>query len=239
MTLRDLVTRALYKCNAYGPSEPIEASDAQLGLDEFNSMVDSSNTTRANIFTESITQLNLIPNQQKYTIGPGGDFNRVRPIEITRANVLLSGSGVGAIRQPLLLMNDAQWAEVILQGVYSIPQGVYNDGDNPLSMLYFWPIPDQIYPWEFYEWQANAKATSLNSLIQFPPGYEEFWLYGLTVRLAEAFGRPLSAMTLELWRQAEMNVRNMNSTSPLISNDALLNSKQSGLYNYKSGLVQP
>ena len=50
-----------------------------------NAMLDSWNTERLTVFSIKQHDQNLVPLQQTYTIGPGGDWNAPRPSRIERA----------------------------------------------------------------------------------------------------------------------------------------------------------
>lgn len=86
--------------------------------------------------------------------------------------------------------------------------------------------------------QATAVAYTtggIATLIIVPPGYWEYWMYSLAIRLAAPFGKVPSAATIAAWQQARENVFALNSKSPRMSCDGDLPSGGEGLYNWVAG----
>jgi hypothetical protein len=186
----------------------------------FNRMVDGWSGIRLNLFGLLIAQYTLTANHQQYTIGPGGAggqwFNAARPAKIVRANLLIT-STPNPVRRPIGLLEPADWAAKRVQQVTGPPISLYNDNASPLSTLYTWPIPDQNYPIELFTWNAIPQATSINNLIQLPPGYQEAIVYNLARRWP---GAQLSPMDLEIARSSLSAIQSRNTQSPRLRNDA-------------------
>jgi len=241
MTVTDLANSALqilhHLQRAGVGANPSELARA---LVTFNRMVDSSNTSRANIFTERIDTWNTAVNQQTYSWGVGGTWNGPQPARITRANLLLPTSPT--VRRALGIWDRAQWASIVLQGVYTYPEGLYCDyaemaldGTTPAANVYLEPIPDAAYQIETYSWQANQPAATIATNLLFPPGYEEFWLYGLAERLAPMHGIPVPPDVKQLAIRTRQDVRRMNAVIPRLATDPALQPGR-GTYNWMTGL---
>jgi hypothetical protein len=69
----------------------------------------------------------------------------------------------------------------------------------------------------------------------YPPGYYEYWLYGLAIRLCGPFGRPVPPTTAQLFQERRAEIRRMNSRAPRLNSE--WGGHGEGLYNWKSGLV--
>lgn len=233
-----LVTDALEEIGALAAGDVIPAGDGAKGLLALNRMIDSQGIDRAMIYTSRIDLLSLTGGKQKYTIGidPSGgssaDFNITRPVRIDRANLLLTTGG-SVVRRPLNLLSDGQWAAKTFQAVSGPSADVYNDGSYPLSTLYFYPIPDQAYGYEQYSWQQFGQLVALTDNILIPPGYYEYWVYGLAMRLAAAFGRQVPATTAQFFSESRAMIRRTNSKAPHIYSEG---ESGTGLYNWRSGL---
>jgi hypothetical protein len=218
-------------------------SELTRGLQVFANMVDTSNTSRANIFCEVENQFPTVANQQTYSWGTGGTWNAPRPLRVTQANLILPTSPV--IRRPMAIWDRSEWAGIILQGIYTWPQGMYLDyaqtaldSITPAANVYLEPIPDGVYQIETYSWQANVAPATLATAIAFPAGYNEFWLYGLAMRLAPMHGLEVPQSVLDSYRRAQQGIARINAAKacPRLATDAALDTSGNGLYNWLTGL---
>lgn len=223
LSVLDLITDALTEINVYSPGEPLEAAVAQLALRNLNRVIDSANTDAAKIFTTRIDTYALQTGKQSYTIGADPSDDPVtpdlagpRPVRIKEANVVVQTD----FRVPVGLITDEQWAAKRIQKVQSIPREMYNDGGFPLSTLFFYPIPAEAYGLELYTWQSASKVASLSDGIDYPPGYEDYWLASLALRLCTPFGKAIPQELVERQRKAEANIQSLNTESPRIGTAA-------------------
>jgi hypothetical protein len=236
----DLITDAFYEIGAYGPGDPVPPHDNDLAFRILNRLIAASNTNRANIFTKRIDLWTTQNQKQFYTIGqdPDGvlvpDWNGARPVSIERANLLLPTSPT--VRKPIQILDDSQWSEIRLQQINTWPQRLYNDGANPLSSIFLWPIPDGAYQIELYTWQQNAQLQDYTSELIYPPGYEEFWLYNFAVRLCGPFSRPVTPDLREMARSSAAAIQSFNTQSPLLASDPSLRDSSGSLYNWLTGM---
>jgi hypothetical protein len=237
MTGTSLVTDSLEELAAITPGDALTAPDAAKGLAVLNRMIDSMNIGRGNIFTSRIDTWVLTSNQQTYTVGPTGVFVMPRPLGLSHMNLFIPG-GSTPVRRPIRLLNDTQWAAKTVQNIVGLPVECYSDGSNPLTTWYFYMIPDQAYTIETYTWQQFTQLNALTDAILIPQGYQEFWTLALAIRLAAAYGRTPSAMTLALYSDAKAAVWAMNSKSPRLRSDGELPGDAGGLYNWISGELE-
>ncbi|HCE10682.1 MAG TPA: hypothetical protein DEQ40_19140 [Oxalobacteraceae bacterium] len=238
MTVLDLGTDALQELGIYGIGDTVSAADAAKVLTVLNRMVDAENTVRANIYTLNFATVTLTPSLQTYTMGPGGTLAATRPIRIERANLVLSSSP--SSRLPLAIYSEDEWASIAVQQVVTIPQGIYNDGNFPLATLYFYPIPDQGYTVELYTWQQVAQFVATTDAVVIPPGYQDYWVYELAIRLAPSFGVQPSGVTVAMAKRAELRVQSLNTPSPKMASDpALVRDSGRGGWNRISRSFNP
>src|SRR5579863_8507426 len=66
----------------YGTSDTLSSGDAQLGLTTLTDMLDSWSNESLTTFATLEQSFVLVPGQQSYTIGTGGQINLTRPIRI-------------------------------------------------------------------------------------------------------------------------------------------------------------
>lgn len=233
LTVLDLITEGLEEITASSPGETLETADQAKALAVLIRMVEASNVNRANIASLRVDTWTLTPNVQTYTIGPAGHFTTARPINIERANLILTTG----VRRKLNLLDDDQWAAKKYLAATGPPLDLYNDGNYPASTYSFYPKPDQAYQFETYTWQQFAQTT-VGDVLAIPPGYYEFWLYSLAIRLCGPFGKTAPATTIELFNEARAAVQSLNCTSPRMATDGDLPGGRGGLYNWMSGSVE-
>jgi hypothetical protein len=234
MTVANAIQSALRWATVITPGQTPSGSELQEGADTLRRMTDLWSTDKGNIFTTRIDLYTLIAGQQKQTIGLTGDLVGPRPQRIERANILFQGTPT--VRRPMHLLTDAQWANKRFQAVSTIPLELYNDGGNPLSTLYFYPIPDVAYQIELYTWQALSGWVDPGDSLIVPPGYEEMIISNLAVRLALQFGKPVSQELAMLASQAKASIQSLNTPRLRLRTDPALRGRgRGGLYNWMSG----
>jgi hypothetical protein len=240
----DLITDALCELSVYPAGDTVSAPDLATGLRYLNRLIDKSSAQRATIYASQYDLLTLTPAQQSYTIGvdPAGvatpNFATARPVRIERANLLITST----VRRQIDPIEMPEWARIRYQNVSGPPRKVYNDRGftTGFAKLFFYPIPDAAYQWEMYSWKQNATLAATSTAIDYPPGYAEWWLYHLALRLAAPFGKTPSEATIELARTAAETVAALNSPSPRLAamTDGMIgDAGASGLYNWLDGQI--
>ncbi len=210
----------------------------------FNRMVGGWNLGRNNIFTLAIDRWTLTPQIQQYWLGPGaratatqGAFNGPRPQRIERARLVLSTTPTPVYRE-LDLLTDNEWADKSVQQIVGMPTELYNSGSSPLSLLYFYMIPDQPYQMDLYTWQSLSKAPALDALLDFPDGYEEAIVTNLACKVAPMFQKPV---TPDMRLQATVSLQALqafNAPTPRLRTEPGLSGNRGSYYNWRSGLTE-
>lgn len=238
-----LATEALEELGASTAGDTLDSTDGAKALSALNRLIDTTNITRGNIVTEQVDTWTMTIGQQDYTIGqdPNGvltpDFDAQRPVRVTRANLLMT-TGSSTIRRKITLLTKKQWERKVLQNAPGMPIEMYNDGDFPLSTYHFDMTPDQAYDFETYSWKQFSPLATLATKIAIPPGYYEFWLYSLVMRLAGPFRKQPSATTIQLWKDARAAVQIHNAGAIRNRLNTDLESNEQGLYNWMSGEME-
>ena len=170
MTGNDLIASALRRIGALGQGQTPNASESQDAKLILNSMIDSWNTDRGNLYTVGVSTQNLANGQQTYLMGPNAaDFNTARPVRIEAAALIFSG-----LRWPLDPMGEREWNGIVQRSAQNtlpfqlfeeygitgskldgarwaailstspllvLPWKFYCDYGSPVSKLGFWPVP--------------------------------------------------------------------------------------------------
>ncbi len=215
-----------------------EASDA---LTVLNQMLDSWAADRLMVFTITIDEFSLVPNQQVYTYGTGGNFDAPRPARIDRVSIVSLTNVAQPLELPIAYLTDRDWQQFPVKNITTtLPQTVYDDQAFPLRNLTFWPIPTAPVNTRVYHWTPLTQYANLTTDNTYPPGYIEALRYNLALRLMAEFpggyDPVMSTTTAALAVESLARVKSMNL--PLIEAfcDAALDSN-SVRYNWLSDTV--
>lgn len=219
-TAQQLIIDSLLSLGAVSPGEIPTVNELNDCLRFLNRLIDSWNSDRLYVYTISVATFDLVAGQMTYTIGgkPPGDFDADRPVKIESANIIYPSTGT-ALRYPLRLVEDDEWASIRLQSIPStIPTVLYNDGGFPRSTLYLWGQPAASQQLELYTWQQLSQITILGTTISLPPGYERALMYNLAVEIAPMFDGDISRVALQA-AESKAAIQSQNVASPKLIPD--------------------
>uniref|UniRef100_A0A6M3IPJ3 Uncharacterized protein n=1 Tax=viral metagenome TaxID=1070528 RepID=A0A6M3IPJ3_9ZZZZ len=163
-----------------------------------------------------------------YTIGSGGDCNTVRPASIRGAYVRDSNS----FDHPVKLIDEDKYRSLRLKNLSGPAEYLWYSPEYPLGKIYLFPTGgttlyiDSLKP--------LTEPGAITSDVAFPPEYDEAVKYGLAVRLAPEYGKPVSPEMAMLAKAAinDVEIRNfseqINAARPEII-------RMSGRYNIDEG----
>lgn len=168
------------------PGESITNADAQDALRRLNQMINGwSNLPLTFPFTDRDV-FTVSANVGTYSIGPGGDFDTIRPTSIVGAGLLLNGSSP-PVEIPRGLMTDDMYEALQVKtltsnlwtDVYYNP--TYSGG---LGQIILWPIPTTgVNGCVLYRGDQIQGFANLTAEYDFPPGYADALEYNLAARL--------------------------------------------------------
>lgn len=199
-------------------------------------MISQAQLKRAMIFSISIAQYPLTAAKEIYTIGPNGDFNAPRPVKIEASNIILPNGT--PVYVPVFQGSFREFSQLSVQQIPgAIPKFLYCDYDTPLSNIYVVPQDQGGDSLELYTWQAVPTIQTVDDVVAWSPGYDDWFTNNLAVRLASVFeerGAWVSDDTRLEARKSESAVRSRNIDSPRQSSDCPSNRRR-GDFNYYSG----
>ena len=208
-TARDLISSSLRLIGVLASGEVPSNSESSDALVSLNEMLDSWSTER--LFINAITRepFPLTVSKRTYTMGPGGDFDTVRPIRITGAVLRYIRNENTDI--PVRILNSRQWSKIVDKDTdSSIPTYMYPEGTFPLETLNFWPIPESVNDIIIYSIKSLAQFDDLDAELSFPPGYSRALRYNLALELADEYGRPIPPRVMETARDSIAKIKRVN-----------------------------
>lgn len=193
-------------------TDPTEMSNALIDLNIF---LDEMSADTLMCMGSIMVNFPLTGGQVAYTIGPGGNFNGVRPNRITDAFVRdSSGSDYPLSIVALNEYNDNANKSIEL----STPSQLYYDTGTPqqataVGTISLWPAPDAAYTIFLGEQQPLTEFAALTDTVTFLPVYYSFLLWNLTERLYPEY--PLMddksfATVLKMARNSQRAIETLN-----------------------------
>ena len=185
----DIIRGALNLTNAVGVDQTLTASEVSDSLEAFNDLLEIFNTSNLAVYGSGNQTFNTVAGQATYTIGTGGDWNTVRPVEIVDPAYTV----INNTSYPVYSMTQAEYNKI---PVKTQPQPfayryLYVNS-FPLGQITLWPVPSQIAPITFTINNQLTAITNAATAISFPPGYAMVFRYKLAIMLAPLFGRRMT-----------------------------------------------
>src|SRR5215470_7932085 len=168
-----------------------QLSDA---LAQANMMIDQAQVKRPMIYTIRLTSYTL-GTSKVYTLGTGGTLGPNRPVKIERATLMLSTTGT-PVHLQIFEGSYEEFANLAVQDIPgALPRFLYCDYAFPLANIYLIPQDAGGDTLELYDWQALPNLQTVDDLISLPPGYQDWFVNNLAVRLASVFAEQGASVT--------------------------------------------
>lgn len=234
-TIRELITGSLRLINVVQVNEVPTAADIDTGFSALNSMLDSWSTERLTIFTMNPYLFAVIPSKKDYTLGPGGDWDVVRPMELLMLYVRYTTDGIQT-DIPMEKLTMEQYSMIGVKNTVSVlPLKYYDDGNYPKRNITVWPVPTQTRPVVAWLWQPLVDPTSLDQQLEFPLGYERALRFALAQEIAPEFGKAVPDDIRQIAQSAKSTIKRINSTPQIMRGDQAIASSRTSLFNYILG----
>jgi len=214
-SVNDVISDAALLAGVGDQYNALDAASVQLGLRTFNRMLDSWSsefTPLYNIvdgFTGApVPGFVLNPGQSVYTIG-AANLLGVRPTMISDL-YLLDGNNVSYYIQ---FISADEFTRLIYKVAPGRPDRVYANYNETTITLTFYPTPAYNDQCHVLYLAPLATTTNLSTVISFPPGYEEAFVYNLAPRLAATFGvtTPPDVLQRAQWLKSTVSAANSNT----------------------------
>ncbi len=242
MDAMTLISSSMRLIGALDSGEVPSADEANDALMVLNQMLDSWLADRLMAFSINIEEFSLTVGQQTYSMGPGGNFDTVRPVQIDRISIVSLTNPAQPLELPIPILTDWDWQNVPVKNIQStLPiNGVYDDGAFPRRNLTYIYIPTMAVKTRIYSWKQLSAFPDLVTDLTFPPGYSEAFRYNLALRLIAEFPGDytpvMTQTTAQLATDSLARVKSLNNPKIQAFCDAALLG-QGGHYNYYSDTV--
>ena len=243
-TIRELITGSLRLINVVQANEVPTADDMNISFEAFTGMLDNWSTEKLSIYSINYYDFSFTPNKQTYTLGPGGDWDIERPMELTSMYVRYETNATGPVPTkvdiPMEKLTDEQYAAIAVKNVRAIfPTKFYDNGDYPLRTITVWPIPSTTHTSQLWLWQPLPDPETIDDPLLFPKGYERALRFALAMELAPEFGKEIPDQVRRIARQSKSVIKRLNSIPQIMAGDIAIASNKIGLFNYITGDTIP
>lgn len=220
-TAADQINGALRLLGVLAEGEAPSAATSQDALMALNQMLDSWNTERLSIFS-TIDQVFTWPaSTRSRTLGPSGDFVGQRPVQIDDATYFRDPST--NVSYGLQIINQQQYDAIAIKTVTSTyPQLLWYNADMPNIDIYIYPVPLRALEFHFISVDVLAQASTLDTVLSFPPGYLRAFRYNLACELAPEFGVEPSQQVRRIAVYSKRNLKRINDPGDVMSMPAAL-----------------
>lgn len=254
MFASELCTKALRTIGVVGQATKATPYDLDTAFETANEMLDGWAAVRLTIFQNLRYSYPLTPGRGgpftgsgtgPYTIGPGGDFDQVRPLWIPNAELEITNTQPNPYEIPLYVMGEDEWARVSIKSLASsLANSLYYNGrfdthgvGTGLGEIYLWPVPNgaQSVALVLYSPVPLTEFADLNATDYFfPPGYKEALKWQLALRLCDPFGRPATPTLTDMATKTFAVIQRPNVHMPILQSD-IGQGRTTGLYDWRTG----
>jgi hypothetical protein len=184
-----IIEDALGLISSIGVDQTLTSGETEDCLRSFNNLLDSWSAQNLAVYGAANQVFSTVAGQATYQIGAGATWNTDRPQRIWEpAYTVINGATFACI--------SCTQAEYNMIGVKDqpgqFPLRYLFTNDFPLASVTFWPVPNSIAPITFSIDRLLTQVAAPGTVISFPPGYSEAFIYNLALRLAPRFGKKLA-----------------------------------------------
>ncbi len=228
-TARDLLTRSLRQIRVIGEDETPSAAMLNDALLDINDLIDTWSNERLFIYDVSPSgPYALTAGTPSYTLGSGGVINLARPLQVETAFIRISSVDYGITWKPFDWYQGMQ-----LKAVQARPEYCWVETAYPLSVLWFWPTPDQAYSLYIANQQILSTLATLDTAFSVPQGYLRALRLAMSCELAPQYNVPINPAMEDQKRQAIAAIKRTNAQMNFSAYDQAILPRQ--VYNYYTG----
>lgn len=220
MKARDVVVRALQLIGVLDATEVGDAADMQASLSTLNDMLDTWSTERLSILASVLETFPLTPGDGIYTIGPGGDFDTTRPVDILEQ----SYTTINGTDFPLAIITEAQYNGIAVKATQGTPTVLFYRPGVTVGTITLWRVPptgiDSTI--SVASWKPFTEFADLDTDYAFAPGYKRAMQYNLASELCTVFARPPDPKIEQVARTSRRALKRINTVVPRLGIDPAL-----------------
>ena len=214
-TAGEQINRALRLLGILAEGETPSASMSNDALMALNQMIESWNTERLSVFVTQDQVFNWPAGEITRTLGPSGDFVGLRPILLDDATYFKAPNGVS---YGIKFINQQQYDGIAVKNVTSTyPQVMWVNMGYPDVSLTVYPKPTQVLEWHLISVQELDRPATLDTQMNFPPGYLRAFTYNLAMEFAPEFGVEPSPQVQRIAMTSKRDLKRINNPDDVMA----------------------
>lgn len=214
-TAGEQINRALRLLGILAEGETPSASMSNDALMAMNQMIESWNTERLSVFCTQDQVFSWPAGELSRTLGPTGDFVGNRPVLFDDATYFKAPSGVS---YGIKFINQQQYDGIAVKNVTSTyPQVIFANMTYPNVEMYIYPKPTQVLEWHFISVQELDQPATLDTQLNFPPGYLRAFTYNLAMEFAPEFGVEPSPQVQRIAMTSKRDLKRINNPDDVMA----------------------
>lgn len=235
-TALDIINGAFNLLGSYDPGEQMTAADTQLGLSVLNDLMDSWSNESLACFAEQEVTWTLIPGQQTYTIGAGGNINTTRPLRLIDTPGSAYVLDTTGNKYPMRVINQQQWNSIgnsspsVVTSNY--PDSLFYNPQFPLGLISLNPTPSMPFTAYVDAYLQLSEFATLATVVNLPPGYNRALKANLAIDLKPyvADGQ-LDEALVNAARESKASIKRTNMRKLVSTYDGAIVSRAGASYN--------
>lgn len=229
MTALEVIVAAFQELGILVSGGTLNANDEVWGLGKLNRMLKTWSTDGVNLNHQVEESFDLVSGTPSYTIGPGGNFDTVRPNVIDQAFIRVDNHDYSVWPRPI-----SEYWDLSEKTAKDRPIRLYYDLTYPLGVIYFYYVPNSSYPIHLISSKPLITYLSSATEIALPGEYEDAIVLNLALRLTSRYGQTASR-ELQLDAQSALSgLRALNLSNQLEGVSLGLPGQRKGTYNVDS-----
>jgi len=217
-TAGQLITGALRLSGVVGKTETPDADDFAEGLQGFNDLLEILSTENMAVYGSALETFPTVAGQSVYTIGPAGNWNTTRPVNLNWPYCTFNG-----VDFPIEMINQGEYNDIALKTQQQpIVEKLLFINDFPLGRITLWPVPSGIISIFLNTDRVLTNVTDTTTAVNAPPGYALMYRYMLAVLLCGSYGVPCPGEISSIAASARANVKRANRVQRVAQYDPAL-----------------
>lgn len=209
-TAIQVLTDAFLKAGIIASGDVLTAEEANDGLRVFNDLLENLSLESQSVYGRSTETFLTVGGQGVYTIGPGGNWNTVRPVRIGSPGYCRYQS----VDFPITPIDRADYdALAIKNQPGDIAERFLFLNDVPLGTITLWPVPQYVTSIGLHMDRLLSSISNLTTVLSFPPGYELMIKCLIAEMLAPEYGVQLPPPIAQQAARFKADVKRSNRRS--------------------------
>ena len=181
-TALDFIKAAMKKGGILTKTENPTADEASDALDTLNYMLESWANDGLTVPYRTLEGFGLTSGTANYTIGSGGDFDTVRPVQVVSAYIRDDSTD-----SPVIEISDQMYGNIASKSASGLPEYFNFTNAYPLATIRVFPTPSSNYTLYLLT-EKTVGGYSLASVVSLPPGWARAIINSLAIELCGEYG---------------------------------------------------